>query len=262
MSKIICSIYFILISLTACAQFEEIETDRPGKTNTPTTIKKKWVQIEMGFLRQSQKVDPDLKDFFTQHPSLLTKYGITNRVELRLITEFATIKQGYTNGDVSYTGINSLQLGGKFNFLKQKGLRPKVSLIAHYDFRRFRTIYKGRDSIDGANFRFALQHYFSENIFLAYNIGMEWRRFGSTPAYIYTLSPRFNITEKWFAFVELYGFIWKNQAPEHTIDFGAAYYINDNFKIDASAGFGLNKKAPDNFYSIGASFRFKTSKSD
>lgn len=260
MKKIIYTACLSFFTFVAFAQIEKIETDLPGKTNTPTTVPKKWVHLETGFLRQVEKHYPSLKDYYIQHPSLLTKYGLGKCIELRLITELATIKEENVNGNVTYFGINNFQVGGKINFLKQKGIRPKASLIAHYSFNGLRTIIKGKDSINGANFRFALQHYFSENILLAYNIGMQWKRFGSTPAYIYTISPRFNITEKWFAFIELYGFIWKNQSPEHGIDFGAGYNISNNFKIDASAGFGLNKKAPDNFYSIGASFRFKTGK--
>ena len=105
-----------------------------------------------------------------------------------------------------------------------------------------------------------MRHTLSNAISLSYNIGMDWKRFSSHPAYIYTLSPSFNISEKWMAYIELFGFIWKNQKPENSTDGGFAYYITDNFKIDASAGFGLNKKAPDNFYSIGASFRFNFTK--
>ncbi|HMU10237.1 MAG TPA: transporter [Ferruginibacter sp.] len=257
MTKIICSILITLFSLNVCAQFEKIETDRPGETNIPGTVLKKWLQLETGFLRQTEKINPE-KDYYFQHPSLLTKYGVTKRVELRLITNLATIKQGSINGYSTITGIDNVQLGGKINFLQEKGLRPKTSLIGHYSFRRFRTLYK--DSIDGANFRFAMLHTLSKTISIGYNIGMNWNRFGSPPAYVYTFSPRFNISEKWFAYIEVFGSFRrpKKYDPENNIGAGFAYYVNDNFKIDASAGFGLSKEAPDKFYSIGASFRFKT----
>ncbi len=259
MKKILYTIYLIFFSLVASAQVDKIETDRPGETNTPTPAARKWINIETGLIRQTQTIGPE-KDFYFQHPSLLIKYGIVNRFELRLITELTSIKQGSINGYSTITGIYNVQLGGKFNFLKEKGLRPKTSLIAHYNFRRLRTLYK--DSIDGANFRFAMLHTLSKTISVGYNIGMNWNRFGSSPAYIYTFSPRFNISEKWFAYIEVFGCFKRPRKynPENNIGAGFAYYINDNFKIDASAGFGLNKNAPDNFYSIGTSFRFKTGK--
>ncbi len=261
MKQIICSTWFALISLIVSAQNEKIETDRPGKTISPVTVLKKWMQFESGFTIQTEKVNVPKKDLYVQHPFLLTKYGLGKRIEIRLISEFATIKEKNVNGNTSRTGLNSIQLGGKLNFLKGKGFSPRVSLIAHYDFRRFRTMYKSRDTIDGANFRVAFQHTFSENIFLSYNVGIEWKTFDTrNPTYLFSFSPRLNITENWFAFIEIFGFIWKNDSPENSIDFGFAYYLSNNFKIDASAGFGLNKKAPDNFYSIGASFRLKTTK--
>lgn len=261
MAKIICSLWFTFFSLILCAQIEKLETDRPGETITPGTVTKKWMQFETGLSIQTEKINYPKKDLYIKHPYLLSKYGLGKRIEIRLITELATIKEKNVNGNTIRTGLNSVQLGGKLNFLKGKGLSPKVSLIAHYDFRRFRTMYKSRDTIDGANFRFAFQHTFSENIFLSYNLGMEWKKFNTrNPTYLYSFSPRFNVTEKWFAFIEVFGFIWKNYSPENSIDFGAAYNISNNFKIDASVGFGLNKKAPDNFYAIGASFRFKTGK--
>lgn len=260
MGKIICSILITFFSLSVCAQSEKIETDRPGETNTPATVPKKWVQIETGFLMQIEKHFPRLKDHFIQHPSLLAKYGIGSRIELRLITELGTIREEFVNDITSRTGIRNVQLGGKVNFLQEKGLRPKTSLIAHYNFRRLRTLYK--DSIDGINFRFAMLHTLSKTISIGYNMGMNWNRFGSTPAYIYTFSPRFNISEKWFAYIEVFGYIRRPKKfnPENSIDAGFAYYVNDNFKIDASAGFGLSKEALDKFYSIGASFRFKAGK--
>ena len=260
MIKIIYSISLLFFSNIVCAQGDKIETDRPGETNTPTTVTKKWIQFETGFSMQIEKHYLKLKDYFIQHPALLSKYGIGTRLELRLITDLATIKEENVNGTTLRTGITNVQLGGKVNFLKEKGLRPKTSLIAHYNFRRLRTLYK--DTIDGANFRFAMLHTLSKTISVGYNIGMNWNRFGSPPAYIYTFSPKFNINEKWFAYVEVFGSFRKPKKynPENNIGAGFAYYVNDNFKIDASAGFGLSKEAPDKFYTIGASFRFKTGK--
>ena len=89
---------------------------------------------------------------------------------------------------------------------------------------------------------------------------MRWDYFGYPPAYVYTFAPGFNISEKWYAYIEIFGSIWKNEKPENSIDAGIAYYINNDLKVDASAGFGISKEAPDNYFSVGASFRFKTTR--
>ena len=103
-----------------------------------------------------------------------------------------------------------------------------------------------------------MQHSITKKLSLGYNIGMSWERFGAAPAYIYTFAPGFSIDDNWYAYIELFGFTRKNEKPGSSIDGGIAYYINNNFKVDASAGFGLNKKAPDSYFAIGASVRFKT----
>lgn len=261
--------YFLLLLIgsfsfaNAFSQIDKIDTDRPDQTESAVTVPKKWIQLEAGFLRQSNRNPAPnqqrFKNIDFEHPGFLLKYGLTKCIDLRLITSYTT-SRGKENSKIidRQNGISNVELGGRVNFLQEKGLRPKTSLLAHYNFARLRTLDK--DTVDGANFRFSMQHTISKVISLGYNIGMEWDRFGSPPAYIYTFAPGFSIDEKWYAYIEVFGFIWKDDDPENSIDGGIAYYINDDFKVDVSAGFGISKKAPDNYFAIGASFRFKTVK--
>lgn len=250
------TIILLFIAVGGFSQTEKIDTDRPDQTESPYTVPGKWVQFEMGFLRERDRQSGNYKSIYFEYPTLLTKYGIGKRFELRLITGLASLKEEVVNGTSTASGLHNLQLGGKVNIFKEKKIAPMVSLIAHYDFARFRKWYK--DSVDGVNFRFTIQKTLTPLVGLGLNLGMEWERFGSPPAYIYTFAPGFNLSEKWYAYIELFGSVWKNDDPEHSIDGGIAYYLNPNLKLDISAGFGINKKAPDNYIAIGASFRFKT----
>ena len=103
-----------------------------------------------------------------------------------------------------------------------------------------------------------MQHTLSESIGLGYNIGAEWDGFSNIPYWIYTLSPGFNIGKNWYAYIEASGAFRKNEKPQHGIDGGFGYYINDNFKIDISSGFGLTENATDWYSAAGLSFRFNT----
>lgn len=253
-------VFFAFTWNISFAQPDPIDTDRPGNSNSAGTVVKKWLQAELGFLRQAEKISPPKRDLFIQHPALLTKYGLTKCLEIRLVTEFASVKEYAVNDTSIVTGISNIQLGGKFNFLQQKGIIPKTSLIAHYSFNNLRTLPGAKDSIDGANFRLAMSHSITKKFSLGYNIGMDWSRFGSAPAYLYTFIPSFNIIDKLQVFIELYGFAWKSRMPQNSIDGGLSYLVTDNFKIDVSAGFGLSKNAPDNFYAAGVSYRFKIAK--
>jgi hypothetical protein len=250
---------YTVLQQDAFAQRASIETDRPDQTESPSIVPKKWIQMEMGFVKHADRYEPRFtREYWFHHPSLLTKYGIAKRFELRLITELSTYKTKYDN-HVSYkTGISAVELGGKLNFFDEKGWRPKTSLIAHYEFGNLRTLF--HDTIDGLNFRLTMQHTLSPSISLGYNLGMRWELFGYPPAFIYTFAPGFTISEKWYAYIEAFGSIWKSSAPENTIAGGTAFKINNNFKVDASGGIGISKAAPAYYFSLGASLRFKTGK--
>jgi hypothetical protein len=249
----------LLIAVTATAQIEKIDTDRPDQTESPFTVPKNWMQFEMGFSKGADKYQGRFKDIYFEHPTLLSKYGVSKCAELRLITTYATSRGKENNTIIDREhGLAAVELGGKVNLVKEKGLCPRISLLGHYDFARLRTLF--RDTIDGANFRFTLQHTLSQKVAIGYNLGMEWDRFDKDPAYVYTLTTGFNLGEKWYAYIEAFGSLWKNESPEHSVDSGVAYYISDDLKLDISSGFGINKKAQDNYVAIGASFRFKTGK--
>lgn len=258
MYKLFLFVCFCFTVLPVLAQKDIIETDRPDQTESPSIVPKNWVQLEMGFLQQTEKYSKTYKDRFFQHPTLLSKYGLSKCFEFRLITEFTTEKTESSNFTDVTSGINNIQFGGKVNFFDEKKLRPKTSLIAHYNFGFTRKY--GIDTADGFNFRFTMQNTISPVVSLGYNIGMQWEKFYSAPAYIYTFAPGFNISEKWYAYIEAFGFIRKNRPPENSVDAGIAYNVNNNFKLDISAGLGLSEDAPDRYFAIGASYRFKTGK--
>jgi hypothetical protein len=247
------------INFFVFGQSNTIEIDRLGKTQTPFTVPKRWVQSEIGFLKQVDK-DPmfSITDKYFQHPVFFGRYGLSNRLEARIITEWATEKIIDNQSIDAASGINNFQLGLKANICNERGIKPEIALIGHYSFSKLRTINKISDTLDGANFRFVFQHTFSETFRLNYNIGMDWRYFTRQPFFVYTLSPRFKFDDNWIAFVEIFGFLRKKYKPQHSLSAGLGYNINDNFRLDVSGGVKLNRHTPDYFFSIGSSFRFRT----
>jgi hypothetical protein len=251
---------FVLAGSDSTAQVEKIETDRPGQTNTPFTVPKKSIQAEIGFRKQTYRFQPVLQDTYFQLPALLTKYGLGNKLEARLITEYAHIREENVNGNTIYDGINNIQVGLKYNFLQQRGIIPKTALIAHYSFNELRTIIKGKDTIDGGNIRLAMLHTITNDFSLGYNFGVELKNWTLKPMYIYSFSPKYNFTDDWQVFVEIFGFFWEKRNPQTSVNGGISYCVNDDLKIDLSGGTRINGGNYLKFYSIGASFRFKTEK--
>src|SRR4051812_3425476 len=73
----------------ADAQYKEvIEADRPDQTESPFTVPKGWFQSEWGFGVQNDKSGQ--RTFL--HPTMLNKFGIGRRFEIRLITDFTSLE--------------------------------------------------------------------------------------------------------------------------------------------------------------------------
>lgn len=108
-----------LLPLTISAQ-EEIETDRPDQTETTAIVPKGFFQMETGFMHEKSKDDGDIVTL----PTVLYKYGISKRLELRLQTDFTkNEEQG-----ISY-GFEPLIIGAKLNIITGSGIVPETSLI-------------------------------------------------------------------------------------------------------------------------------------
>jgi hypothetical protein len=246
---------FLVVHITF-AQNERIETDRPDQTESPFTVPKKWMQFEIGF--NAQRNAKNENEYLS--PTLLSKYGLSNKFELRLITSVQTNTQLLIpNGTVATSGLQPVEIGGKISFCEEKKWIPKTSLIFHFAIPTFAS--KGFKANKLApNFKFTMQNTLSKTIGLGYNIGAEWDGFTNTPTYIYTFAPGFNLSEKWYGYIEAFGFINKDDAPQHSIDGGLAYFINNNLKLDISGGVGITEAAPDFYIAVGGSWRFKAAK--
>jgi len=248
--------FLLLFSCSSlCAQQEgRMETDRPDQTECPFIVKKNFIQAEIGFNYESEKGFRTLV-----HPTMLWKYGASGKFEFRLITEFISAETPLSipDGNDFITGLLPVQLGGKLSLWEEKGLLPKTSLIFHMAIPKLagKTF---RNDKWAPNFRFTMQHSLSENIGLGYNLGAEWDGYSSTPYWIYTIAPGFNLGKKWYGYIEAYGAVRKGDAPQHGVDGGLAYYVNDNVKLDISGGFNIINSP--NYMALGCSFRFNTTK--
>jgi hypothetical protein len=250
------AILLIIFTNHSFAQIEKIDTDRPDQTESAVLVPKKWIQLEFGFGKQ---VNNSNENEF-QHPTLLSKYGITKRIEFRLVTTFSTITDfSKPLLKQTFSGLSPVEIGTRVALWEEHKLLPKTSLLFHLTIPKLASEKLQANKL-APNLKLAMQHTVSSIISIGYNIGVEWDGFSNDANWLYTLSPGFNIGEKWYAYVEAFGAISKDNKPENSLDAGIARYISDDFKIDLSSGFGISKEAPDWYVAVGASFRFKTGK--
>ncbi|MDV3574025.1 hypothetical protein CMU59_09910 [Elizabethkingia anophelis] len=221
-----------------------IQLDRPDQTETVYTVPKNYFQVESGFRTEHLGKDQNIYEF----PSALWKYGITDKMELRLITDLAR--------EEGKMLLRPLSLGFKMALTEDKGILPKISFIGHFMLN----IKEGRFTKSRSvvpRFRFTFQNNISENISIGYNMGMEWNTENKEPSYIYTLAYGHSITKRIGAYIEAYGFYARNAKADSRIDGGVTYLITPDFIIDLSSGIGLSETSPKYFFAVGISFRTK-----
>lgn len=237
---------FLLFSTTCFSQNEPFEADRPDQTETPSIVPKGMFQIETGFSFQKN----DSENEFLTLPSTLWKYGVSKKLELRLITEFIS----ENNNDGKNKGFLPLSVGFKVNLFKENGWLPKTSVISHVSLKNIASSrYKNDYYVP--DFRFTMQHTLSKKCSLGYNLGAEWDGFTKQLTLIYTLTNGYSINEKLGCYVELFGFAPQKETSIHNFDCGFTYLISNNFMLDLSSGNGILKNAPKNYFAFGFSFR-------
>jgi Putative MetA-pathway of phenol degradation len=239
-------------SPAAAQELERMETDRPDQTECPFIVPKKWMQAEWGF--NYEKTSSRLNTFI--YPTLLTKYGVGKKLELRLITTLIAEREHHIPGPVTNAGLEPVEIGFKTALLEEKGVIPKTSLIAHIAIPELSSA-KFKTDKWAPNFVFTMQHTISSSLAVGYNLGAAWDGFTNTPYWIYRFSPGVNIGERFYAYAEAFGFIQRDETANHNIDGGLAYYFNNDLKLDLSAGKGLSASSVNYYIALGASFRFR-----
>ena len=236
------------------AQVERIDTDRPDQTESAVTVRRNYFQGEFGFNKENLVEE----NYELVHPTLLLKYGLT-RFEFRLEAAYKSSYEQLIPNPRWTTGLEPVEIGFKATLWEEKNLLPKTSVIVHLGIPTLSSRSFKTDHLS-PSFRFTFQHSLTDNIGLGYNLGAEWDGYSDTPSWLYTFAPGFNLGKKWYAYLEAFGFIRKNEAPQHNLDAGLAYFISNNVKVDLSGGLGISASAPKNYVAVGFSFRVNTAK--
>jgi hypothetical protein len=241
---------------------EKIITDRPDQTEAPALTPQGFFQVEIG--AQSEFDNDKVNNVKTQsslYNTTLWKYGVTENFELRLITEYGADKFQFKKSEsmpdttVKMEGFAPIAVGSKIALQKENGIIPEISLITHLELPYF-----GSDNYKPAfvipRFRFLFAHTLSDRFSFSYNLGAEWQDGTNATTGIYTASLGASLVGNLSMFVEAYGFLTENESPDHRLDGGFTYLLNNDIQIDCSGGIGLSEKSPDYFISAGISFRF------
>lgn len=258
---------FSVIAMNKTMQSQSLLNDNPRQTISVQTVPKKWLQVETGFGVKKNKL-PSFNTIRFAVPGFLIRYGLSNRIEGRLITGVAYSHYHFWNSTTDRKsdtwGSGPIALGVKLHILDEKKARPSISFTAHYRFNN--NLKLSSDTINGGNFRFTFQNSFSEKFQLDYSTGIDWISWKAPERYIYTISPVLHLNEKWSGYIEASGIIWSNYSPLHFIRTGARFSPAENYSFDIIVGKAWNRKEsylvetfPNGEIALQFSWRFPTS---
>lgn len=240
------SIIYCLLLLSSLPAFaQKIEADRPGETQGTSVVPRKKFQAE--FSVQKEKHD---EYYSTFHPEAQFRYGLFEKLELRAELKAETQKFSHD----ALTGLNPVELGFKFSIAEGKGAMPDISLLSEFGIPKLASgDFKTPNVLPVL--RLLMQNKLNEKLTLGYNLGAEWDEAEQPPAWIYTISPQFELNDQWRLYLEAYGKFRNQHKPEEVVDASIAWLPANNIQIDVSGGAGISSEAPKYFLSLGFSFR-------
>jgi hypothetical protein len=103
-----------------------------------------------------------------------------------------------------------------------------------------------------------MQNDFDERYGIGYNLGTEMHSNGSFEG-IYRIAPNRLIGKKGYVYVEVFGRFPASEFADHSYDGGFAYYVNEDVKLDISAGQSF-LHPEDYYFAVGLSFRFRVNR--
>jgi len=232
-------------STTVIAQ-DKIEAERPGETQSARLVQTGKFQTEIGFARK--KTGPDIT---WQEPQALFRYGLFSKLELRL--DVTVEKEDLISKNESRRGLLPPAVGLKFaayqsrnkSFTSAITAMAGIGPLASNDHNPGKFIHRVRLLFDNK---------FSEKFHLEYNFGTEWNSEEQEQVWVYTVSPKLELTDHLSLFAERFGYLKQGSHPQHHYDGGIAWLLKKNIQVDVYGGIGVGPTAPDYFINAGLSF--------
>ena len=239
-------------------------TDRPSQSDASTLVPPGYLQAEAGY---TWAEDDSAGATTESHagPNLFLRYGVMDRLELRLGWDGYLSVQ--TDPDPTVHGAGDGQASAKVYLWEEAGGLPETTLLAGT------TLPFGKDGLSSGRsdpfFRFLFQYTLPEGFSFGSNLGVTWKTSATATGgkdtdadFIYTALLGYGVTPQVDAFVEFFGALPLEDGvagspteDRHGFDAGFAWRVLPTVQVDLSAGIGLNDAAQDLFIAAGISYR-------
>ncbi|MBP0905608.1 transporter [Mariniflexile gromovii] len=243
----------LALCLTGFTMFSQtIVTDRPDQTESSSTIERGSLQIETGILLGFTE-DEFSSERQLLAPTTLFRYGITSGMELRVLSQFESLKEQNSSQKVS--GISDLEIGTKIQLFKKESVNTEIAFLSHL------ILPTGSEGLTNDSYgtinKLSISHALSDALGLGYNVGYDY--FGEGKGNLtYSVALGISITDTFGIYVEPYGSLNEFDTYESSFDAGIAYLLKDNCQLDFSFGTGINHTM--NYLSVGCSINIAKAK--
>jgi hypothetical protein len=230
-----------------------LTTDRPDFTESTSTVPPGHFQIEGGTtLTRVEDVDA------TSFGELLVRIGTGERWETRLNAGYARVETPFDE----FSGLEDPAVGIKVRFTDDPGElgpgQPAASLIVSTSIPAGDEELTDDEWVPEAKLALAWEltprFSLSSNLNYAYAVDGDERlhQLGAT------LSGSTPITDRLGAYLEWFGFSEETEdgPSTHYVNGGVSFLINNDLRVDARVGTGLNDADPDWFVGVGGGVRF------
>ncbi len=221
-----------------------ISTDRPSQAPSTGILQPGRFQFESGIMFNS------IQEAQSFSFNSLWRFGINEHFEFRAFIDYRTLNLQLEGGDTDHSGWTPLQLGTKVKLTNAKGWVPETALVAMIALPSGEGVFQINRPIPDLRITFSND---LPGIFdLFYSIGIFWTPESFKPIELYTLGTGFTLSERWWSFVEIYGF-FRNFGYSPSLNGGFTWLATDYVKIDLTGGVDF-KNDGGGFISTGASF--------
>jgi hypothetical protein len=240
---------------------QPMETDRPDFTESPTTVGKGVVQLEMGYTFTSDSEDGVHKANHS-FPETLLRVGIlADWLEFRADWNYEVDRTRAGGVTDIQSGADDLIVGFKIALTQQQCCLPETGIILDMSVPTGGEAFTSGVVQPGVNYCFA------------WKLGEDWSLGGSTAIggavdqitndpyaqFSQSLSLGHTWTKKVDSFSEFYVLSpigADTDRPQDYFDAGFSVHINNDVQWDIRAGVGLNEAANNFFTGMGLSLRY------
>jgi hypothetical protein len=165
-------------------------------------------------------------------PTTLFRYGMTRGLELRVVSQFETMKVL----DERTQGISDTEIGAKIQVFKKEGVNTEIALISHL------LVPTGTPELSGESYgsinKIAVSHSLNETLGLGYNLGYTYPGSGKGNL-TYSLVLGVEVNDRVGVYVEPFGEIVDIAEFQMNADAGLTCLVRENVQLDFSFGTGI-----------------------